>query len=102
MSKTAASQPLLQLLVRVYNQSIQYYFHFPDVIICGKLRLEEAEFQLLLAEGYLETFYVDSFGKLFRLSKKAIHVLQESLHKRKARHSHQVNRPSQVALPFSL
>ena len=101
MSKPAASQPLLQLLVRVYNQSIQSYFHFPDVVICGQHRLEETEFQLLLSEGYIEAYYTDSFGKLFRLSKKALALLQQGLHKRKSRHASIIHDAIQSAIPFS-
>jgi hypothetical protein len=101
MSKTAASQPLLQLLVRVYNQSIQTYFHFPDVIICGQHRLEETDFHMLLSEGYIEVYYMDSFGKLYRLSKKAHNVLQYGLYKRKAKHVHSIQQNLQAALPFS-
>jgi len=100
MSKTAASQSLLQLLVRLYNQSIQTYFHFPDVIICGHHRIDEAEFNLLIAEGFVEAFYVDSFGKLFRLSKKAHQLLQYGLHKRRPKHFHHFPQPTQAALPF--
>jgi hypothetical protein len=101
MSKTAASQPLLQLLVRVYNQSIQTYFHFPDVIICGHHRLEVEEFQLLINEGYAEPYYCDSFGKIFRLTRKAIYFLQQSLHKRKSKAVHQLPGVTQVSIPFS-
>ena len=101
MSKTAASQPLLQLLVRVYNQSIQTYFHFPDVILCGNHRLEETDFQLLLSEGHIEVYYMDTFGKLYRLSKKAHNVLQDGLYKRKAKHVQSTHQGLQVAIPFS-
>jgi hypothetical protein len=100
MSKTAASQPLLQLLVRVYNQSIQTYFHFPDVIICGKHRLEKEDLDLLLIECYIEAYYTDSFGKLYRLSKKGQQFLQLNLHRRKARSFHPMPQPGQVSLPF--
>ncbi|RYZ25309.1 MAG: hypothetical protein EOO10_18615 [Chitinophagaceae bacterium] len=100
MSKTAASQSLLQLLVRLYNQSIQTYFHFPDVIICGHHRIDEAEFNLLVVEGFVDAFYVDSFGKLFRLSKKAHHMLQYGLHKRRPKSIHHFQRAIQAALPF--
>ena len=101
MSKTAASQPLLQLLVRVYNQSIQSYFHFPDVIICGNHRMEEEDFRLLLNEGYIEAYYADSFGKLYRLSKKALYFLLQNLHKRRPKHLHHQQKAVQVSIPFS-
>ena len=101
MSKTVASKPLLQLLVRVYNQSIQTYFHFPDVIICGSHRLDESDFHILLTEDYIEVYYVDSFGQLYRLSKKAHHLLQDGLHKRKQKQVDVILQNLQVAIPFS-
>ena len=71
MSKSAANQQLLLLLVRVYNQYIQYYYYFPDVVLCGNHRLEKMEFDFLLNEGLIMSFHTDSFGKLYRLSKKS-------------------------------
>jgi len=100
MSKTAASQPLLQLLVRLYNQPVQSYYHFPEVIIYGSQRLEKNDFDLLLKEGFIESYYADSFGRLYRLSKKAEYFLQESLHKRRHKSLNEVEKPKQVSLPF--
>lgn len=71
MSKTVISQALLQLLVRTYNQSIQSYYFFPEVILCGRHRLERDEFEQLLSEGFITSYQTDSFGKLYRLTKKA-------------------------------
>ena len=85
MNETAVSQSLLQLLVRVYNQSIQSYYFFPDVIICGSHRLEREEFDALLKEGYIVPYHTDSFGKLYRLTKKADEILQTQAHRRKQR-----------------
>ena len=86
MSKTAVNQALLQLLVRVYNQSIQSYYFFPDVIICGNQRLEREEFDLLLQESFLTAYHTDSFGKIYRLSRKAEELLyhERNVKKRKA------------------
>lgn len=85
MNKPAVSPALLQLLVRMYNQSIQSYYFFPDVIICGRYRLEREQFEGLLREGFLFAFDADSFGKLYRLSRKAEALLQAEAHKRKHR-----------------
>lgn len=85
MSKTAVSQSVLQLLVRVYNQSIQSYYFFPDVILCGRHRLERDEFTLLLQEAFIEPYHTDSFGKLFQLSRKAEDLLRENIHRKKQR-----------------
>ncbi|GAA4747814.1 hypothetical protein [Flavisolibacter ginsenosidimutans] len=85
MNKTTVSQALLQLLVRVYNQSIQSYYFFPDVIICGHHRLERGDFEFLLKEGYIVPYHTDSFGKLYRLTKKAEEALHTQLRVRKYR-----------------
>jgi hypothetical protein len=100
MSKTATSQRLLQLLVRVINQSIQSYYYFPEVIICGNHRLEKDEFEFLLSEGYIESYYSDSFGKLYRTSAKAERTLLHNLCKRRHRLVPQNNRVIQASLPF--
>lgn len=100
MNKSATDQALLQLLVRVYNQSIQFYYHFPDVIICGNLRLEREEFDFLLKGGYLETYHTDSFGKIYRVSKRAELLLYQSLGRRRYRHSPVAKQNAQAALPF--
>jgi hypothetical protein len=100
MKKTAAQQSLLQLLVRVYNQSIQSYYHFPDVIICGHYRLEKAEFDMLLEGGYLQSYYVDSFGKLYHLSKKAEDILYQHAQKRKQKIVRLLAEERQPCLPF--
>jgi len=100
MSKTATSQRLLQLLVRVINQSIQSYYYFPEVIICGQHRLEKEEFELLLSEGCIEPYYSDSFGKLYRTSAKAERVLQHNVCKRRHKLSPQRGPMVQTSLPF--
>jgi hypothetical protein len=100
MSKTATSQRLLQLLVRVINQSIQSYYYFPEVIICGQHRLEKDEFELLLSEGCIESYYSDSFGKLYRTSAKAEQLLHHNLCKRRHKIAPQSGRAVQALLPF--
>ncbi|HEX8316193.1 MAG TPA: hypothetical protein VF609_14425 [Flavisolibacter sp.] len=100
MTRAAADQSLLQLLVRVFNQTIQYYYHFPDVIICGHQRLEKEEFDHLLSAGFITPYHTDSFGKLYHLSKKAEAFLQENLHKRKHRTHHLRIHSNQAIFPF--
>jgi hypothetical protein len=56
MKKNAGHPVLLQLLVSVYNQSIQTYFYFPEVIICGRQRLERDDFDQLLAEEMVQPY----------------------------------------------
>ena len=77
MNPKAVNQSLLHLLVRVYNQSIQSYYFFPDVIICGHHRLERSEFEQLAAEGFIMAYHTDSFGKLYRLTSTAETILRE-------------------------
>lgn len=79
MNTPAANRQLLHLFVRVYNQSIQFYYHFPEVIICGTHRLEPHEFRFLLTEGLIAAYHTDSFGKLFRLTSSAELFFKESL-----------------------
>jgi hypothetical protein len=83
--KNNADKELLTLLVRVYNHSIQYYYHFPEVIIYGNRRLEAEEFNRLLHNGLITPYYTDSFGKLYHLSKKGEEVLHCFSHTKKRR-----------------
>lgn len=85
MNTVEVNQALLQLLVRVYNQSIQSYYFFPDVIFCGPHRLERNDFECLLAEGLIFPYYTDSFGKLYHLTKKAEEVLREQRFRKRYR-----------------
>lgn len=100
MNKAAIDQSLLRLLVRVYNQSIQFYYYFPDVVICGQHRLEREEFELLLNGGYLSAYHTDSFGKLYHLSTKAEGYLHDVLQKRRYKH-HPARTGAQQTLSFS-
>lgn len=100
MNKPTDNACLLQLLVRVYNQSIQSYHHFPDVIICGHHRLEREEFDFLLANDYIEAHYADSFGKLYHTSKKAEALLHENMSKRRHRLVQKSGAQRQGAFPF--
>ncbi|HYO20856.1 MAG TPA: hypothetical protein VER36_00535 [Flavisolibacter sp.] len=100
MTKAAADQSLLQLLVRVFNQTIQYYYYFPDVIICGHHRLEKEEFDVLLSGGFIIPYHTDSFGKLYHLSRKAEAFLHETLQKKRHRTPHLRTSPRQAIFPF--
>ncbi len=79
MNTPAANRQLLQLFVRVYNLPIQFYYHFPEVIICGPHRLEPEEFTFLVGEGLIAAYHTDSFGKLYRLTTGAEALLKERL-----------------------
>ncbi len=100
MNKAAIDQSLLRLLVRVYNQSVQFYYYFPDVIICGQQRLEREEFEYLLGGGYLTAYHTDSFGKLYHLSGKAERFLHENLQKRRHRAHPTKTSSQQTFFPF--
>jgi hypothetical protein len=83
MKKTAVDPALLQLLVSIYNQSIQTYFYFPEVIICGRQRLEREDVERLLALHFLQPYKTDSFGRWYRLSKRGEAFLLQSLFRRR-------------------
>ena len=69
------SKQVLHLLVKAYNRPIQDYFYFPEVILLDKQRMEKEDFELLLSEGFLKEYKYDSFGRFYRLSKKAEDLL---------------------------
>ena len=71
------NRPLLSLLVKAYNASIQDYYYFPDVIIAGEQRMEREDFDLLLSGGFIEEYKHDSFGRFYRLSQEAEHLLYQ-------------------------
>jgi hypothetical protein len=100
MNKTASNRSLLQLLVKLYNQTIQSYYHFPEVILCGRHRLEPEEFECLVREGLLEAFYADSFGRLYHLSKTAHEILAHNISRRRSKPLQMTSAPRQVKLPF--
>ena len=86
--------------MKVYNQFIQTYFYFPEVIICGSSRLEKEEFDLLLSHHFIIAYYTDSFGKLYRLSKKGEAFLHESLSMRKYKAPVRKKTAIQINIPF--
>ncbi len=101
MKRNAVDLVLLQLLVSVYNQSIQTYFYFPEVILCGRRRLDREEFDRLLTEELVMPFNADSFGQYYRLSKKGEAMLLQAFLRR--RHHKPVEMPGirvQPRLPF--
>lgn len=85
MKKPAVDSHLLQLLVSIYNESIQTYYHFPEVILCGRHHLEADDLALLLAQGFVVLSGYDSFGKNYRLSDKGEAFLFHALFPRRAK-----------------
>jgi hypothetical protein len=100
MKKPAVNPGLLHLLVSVYNQSIQTYHYFPEVIICGCQRLEREAFDHLVAQNFVQAYRADSFGSYYRLSKKGEEFLFQCSFRRKAKHPVQNVPVLQHSLPF--
>ena len=100
MKKSAVDPVLLRLLVSVYNQSIQTYFYFPDVIICGPHRMEREEFQQLLTMHFIQPYQADSFGRWYRLTRSGEDYLLQSLYRRKRASSTNALPVHQQRLPF--
>ena len=88
MKKPAVDPHLLHLLVSVYNQSIQTYYHFPEVILCGRQRLDPEDLALLLSNEFILAFSADSFGRNYKLSKKGEEFLLHSHFRRRHRLLH--------------
>ena len=100
MKKSAVDPVLLRLLVSVYNQSIQTYFYFPDVIICGPHRMEREEFEQLLALHFIQAYKADSFGRWYRLTRTGENYLLQSLLRRKRQPGADALPALQQRLPF--
>ncbi|MDQ3276754.1 MAG: hypothetical protein M3Q06_00400 [Bacteroidota bacterium] len=83
MKKAGVNHEILHLLVSVYNQSIQTYYYFPEVILCDRQRLDREQFEALLAADFLVAYKADSFGKYYRLSKKGEEYLLASSFRRR-------------------
>src|ERR1051326_8343335 len=84
MKKEVHSE-LFSLLLKVYNHTIHTYYRFPQVILYGNHHLEKEEFDQLLAEDMVVQCYADSFGRSYRLTKKAEVFLFGSRKKRRRR-----------------
>ena len=79
MKNAGVNREFLHLLVSIYNQSIQNYFYFPEVILCGRIRMERESFEQLLTAGFVAVYKADSFGQYYRLSQKGeAYLLQAS------------------------
>jgi hypothetical protein len=100
MKKIVVNPELLQLLVSVYNQSIQTYFHFPEVILCGRQRLEKESLDFLLLHDFIIAYQVDSFGKTYRLSRKGEEYLLSFSFRRRQKHTSCVLPVFQPSLAF--
>ena len=100
MKKSPADQGILHLLVSVYNQSIQTYFYFPEVILCGPHRLEREEFEQLLHRRFIESYAADSFGCYYRLSKHGEDFLLNAFPRRRHKQAGAFFQKQQGRLPF--
>ncbi|HEV7331636.1 MAG TPA: hypothetical protein VGN63_11400 [Flavisolibacter sp.] len=87
MKKASINQELLHMLVSLYNQSIQTYYYFPEVILYGRQRMERECFEALLAADFIVAYKADSFGKYYRLSKKGEQFLLTFSFRRRQRHT---------------
>ena len=101
MKKTGVNQELLHVLVSLYNESIQTYYYFPEVIFCGRQRMERACFEALLASEYIIAYKADSFGKYFRLSKKGEQFLLTFSFRRRPKQTASLLSTLQRTFPFS-
>lgn len=100
MKKTGVNQELLHVLVSLYNQSIQTYYYFPEVILCGRQRIEQECFEALLQAGLIEAYKGDSFGKYYRLNKKGEQFLLTFSFRRRQKHTAALLATGQSAFPF--
>lgn len=83
MKKTADNSAILRLMVSVYNQTIQTYHYFPDVILCGHKRMEPEELNELINRKFVSPLRADTFGTFYQLSKEGEQFLFRSLLRRK-------------------
>jgi hypothetical protein len=78
---------LLSLLVRIYHESIRDYYYFPDVIYAGAHKIDADDLRYLLAEGYIEEYSHDSFGRFYTTTKKTEEfiytMIVSKIHRRK-------------------
>ena len=100
MKKAGVNQELLHVLVSLYNESIQTYYYFPDVILCGRQRMERECFEALLAGDFIVAYKADSFGKYFRLSKKGEQFLLTFSFRRRQKQTATLLSTQQQAFPF--
>lgn len=100
MKRSGINQELLHVLVSLYNQSIQTYSYFPEVILCGRQRIEQECFQTLLHAELIEVYKGDSFGKYYRLSKKGEQFLLTFSFRRRHKQVAVMMPTIQPAFPF--
>jgi len=101
MKKPGVNQELLHVLVSLYNQSIQTYYYFPEVILCGRQRIDRECFEALLAADFITAYKADSFGKYYRLSKKGEQFLLTFSFRRRQKQSTALLTTGQKTFPFS-
>lgn len=65
------NRELIQVLVKAYNTTLTDYYYFPEVVFAGRQRIDKDAFEFLRAEGYIQELKHDSFGRFYKLTKKA-------------------------------
>ena len=90
--------PMLALLLKAYNKEVKDFYYFPDIVLIGRMRIEQNELQQMLAEGYLLQTSADSFGRCYRLSPKAEMVLFTQLRKKSSSRPRKPTHSPQPAL----
>ena len=73
------SPSLLALLLKAYNRPVMDFYHFPEVVLIGRQRIEPEEFFQLISEGLLQQTHRDNFGRFYSLTDKAKALLHQSL-----------------------
>ena len=101
MKKTGVNQELLHVLVSLYNQSIQTYYYFPEVILCGRQHIERAYFDALVAAGFITVYKADSFGQYYRVNKKSERFLLTYSFRRRHRQTDSLMTAGQRTFPFA-
>ena len=62
---------LIAVLVKAYNTTLTDYYYFPEVVFAGRQRIDKEAFDYLKAEEYIREIKHDSFGRFYKLTKKA-------------------------------
>lgn len=101
MKKTGVNQELLHVLVSLYNQSIQTYYYFPEVILCGRQRIDRECFDALVAADFITVYKADSFGQYYRLNKKGEQFLLRFSFRRRHRQTDTILAAGQRTFPFN-
>ena len=68
---------LIQVLVKAYNTILTDYYYFPEVVFAGRQRIDKEAFDYIKSEGYICEIKHDSFGRFYKLTKKADELIHE-------------------------